>query len=74
MGEFGRLLIMSGVVLLIVGWVFLVFGRTNLPLGRLPGDLLYRGKNTVFYFPIASSILLSVLLSLVFYLIEKFRH
>jgi hypothetical protein len=74
MGEFGRLLIMSGVVLLIVGCVFLVFGRTNLPLGRLPGDLLYRGKNTVFYFPIASSILLSVLLSLVFYLIEKFRH
>jgi hypothetical protein len=74
MGEFGRLLIMSGVVLLIVGCVFLVFGRTNLPFGRLPGDLLYRGKNTVFYFPIASSILLSVLLSLVFYLIEKFRH
>jgi hypothetical protein len=74
MGEFGRLLIMSGVVLLIVGCVFLVFGRTNLPFGRLPGDLLYRGKNTVFYFPIASSILLSVVLSLVFYLIGKFRH
>ena len=74
MGEFGRLLIMSGVVLLIVGCVFLVFGRTNLPFGRLPGDLLYRGKNTVFYFPIASSILLSVLLSLVFYLIGKFRQ
>jgi hypothetical protein len=74
MGEFGRLLIMSGVALLIAGCIFLVFGRTNLPLGRLPGDLLYRGKNTVFYFPIASSILLSVLLSLLFYLIEKFRH
>jgi hypothetical protein len=74
MGEFGRLLIMSGVLLLIVGCVFLVFGRSNLPFGRLPGDILYRGKNTVFYFPIASSILLSVVLSLVFYLIEKFRH
>jgi hypothetical protein len=74
MGEFGRLLIMSGVVLLIVGCVFLVFGRTNLALGRLPGDVLYRGKNTVFYFPIATSILLSVVLSLVFYLTGKFRH
>ena len=74
MGEFGRLLIISGVVLLIVGCLFLLFGRTNLPLGRLPGDVLYRGKNTVFYFPIATSILISVLLSLIFYLIGKFRH
>jgi hypothetical protein len=74
MGEFGRLLILGGVVLLIVGALFLVLGRTNLPLGRLPGDVLYRGKNTVFYFPIATSILLSVVLSLVFYLIGKFRQ
>jgi hypothetical protein len=74
MGEFGRLLILGGVVLLIVGALFLVLGRTNLPLGRLPGDVLYRGKNTVFYFPIATSLLLSVVLSLVFYLIGKFRH
>jgi hypothetical protein len=74
MGEFGKLLIMSGVVLLIAGCIFLVFGRTNLPLGRLPGDFLYRGKNTVFYFPIATSILLSVVLSLIFYLIGKFRQ
>jgi hypothetical protein len=74
MGEFGRLLIVGGVALLIAGALFLLLGRTNLPLGRLPGDVLYRGKNTVFYFPIATSILLSVVLSLVFYLIGKFRH
>jgi hypothetical protein len=74
MGEFGRLLILGGVGLVIVGALFLLLGRTNLPLGRLPGDVLYRGKNTVFYFPIATSILLSVVLSLVFYLIGKFRQ
>jgi hypothetical protein len=74
MGELGRLLIFAGVTLLIMGALFLAFGRTNLPLGRLPGDVIYRGKSTVFYFPIATSILLSVVLSLVFYLIGKFRH
>lgn len=74
MGEFGRLLIFAGVVLVVLGALFLVLGRTNLPIGRLPGDVLYRGKNTVFYFPIVTSMLLSVLLSLIFYLIGKFRH
>ena len=74
MGEFGRLLIFGGVVLVVLGALFLVLGRTNLPIGRLPGDVLYRGKNTVFYFPIVTSMLLSVLLSLIFYLIGKFRH
>jgi hypothetical protein len=73
-GEFGRLLIFAGVVLVVLGALFLVLGRTNLPIGRLPGDVLYRGKNTVFYFPIVTSMLLSVLLSLIFYLIGKFRH
>jgi hypothetical protein len=73
-GEFGRLLIFGGVVLVVLGALFLVLGRTNLPIGQLPGDILYRGKNTVFYFPIVTSILLSVLLSLIFYLIGKFRH
>jgi hypothetical protein len=73
-GEFGRLLIFAGVVLVVLGALFLALGRTNLPIGRLPGDVLYRGKSTVFYFPIVTSMLLSVLLSLIFYLIGKFRH
>jgi hypothetical protein len=74
MGDLGRLLIFAGVTLLLVGALFLALGRANLPVGRLPGDVVYRGKNTVFYFPIATSILLSVVLTLVFYLIGKFRH
>ena len=49
-------------------------GRANLPVGRLPGDIIYRGKHTVFYFPLATSILLSVVLSLVLYLLGKIRH
>jgi hypothetical protein len=50
-----------------------LLGKTNLPLGRLPGDIYYRGKNTTFYFPLTTSILLSVVLSLVLYLVSRFR-
>jgi len=45
-----------------------------LPIGRLPGDVLYRGKNTTFYFPLASSILISVVLSIVLFLIGRMRR
>jgi hypothetical protein len=68
------MLLFFGVLLVAVGLVLILFGRTNLPIGRLPGDILYRGKHTTFYFPLATSILLSVVLSIVFYLIGKFRH
>jgi hypothetical protein len=74
MTEIGKALIVLGVVIAAAGLVFILLGRTNLPLGRLPGDILYRGKHTTFYFPLATSILLSVVLSLVFYLIGRFRH
>jgi hypothetical protein len=74
MGEFGKLLIFLGAVLVVIGVVFLLLGRTNLPIGRLPGDIIYRGKNTTFYFPLATSILLSVVLSVVLYVIGRFRR
>ena len=61
-------------MVVVVGVFFLLIGRTNLPLGRLPGDILYRGKNTTFYFPLATSILLSVILSVAIYVIGKLRH
>jgi hypothetical protein len=53
--------------------VLVLFGRMNIPLGRLPGDIVYRGKNTTFYFPLATSILLSVVLSVVLYFIGRLR-
>ena len=74
MSDFGKLLIALGILLVAAGVVFMILGRTNLPLGRLPGDIVYRGKNTTFYFPLATSILLSVILSLVLYVVNRWRR
>ena len=74
MTDFGKLLIVLGGLLLVAGVVLVLLGRTNLPIGRLPGDILYRGKNTTFYFPLATSIVLSVLLTLVLYVIGRWRR
>ena len=74
MVELGRLLVMLGVALVVIGGIVMLLGRTGLPLGRLPGDFLYRGKNTTFYFPLASSILLSVVLSILLFLIGRMKR
>ena len=74
MVELGRLLAMLGVALVVIGGIVMLLGRTGLPLGRLPGDVLYRGKNTTFYFPLASSIVISVVLSIVLFLIGRLRR
>jgi hypothetical protein len=71
--DFGKFFVFLGLTLLLLGGLLLLLGRTNLPLGRLPGDILYRGKNTTFYFPLATSILISVVLSLVLYAAGKLR-
>ena len=74
MGDLGKILIFVGGVLLAVGAAFVFLGRFNLPIGRLPGDFVHRGKNSVFYFPLTTSILLSVVLSIVLYVIGRLRH
>jgi len=74
MADLGRVLIVIGAVAMVAGLAFIVLGRANIPLGRLPGDIVYRGKNSTFYFPLATSILVSVVLSVVMYLIERFRR
>ena len=74
MTDIGKMLLFFGLVLAGVGLALVLLGRTNLPIGRLPGDIVYRGKNTTFYFPLVTSIVLSVVLSLIFYVIGKFRH
>ena len=66
MNGIGRLLIIAGIFLVVVG-ALLTFGR------RLPGDIVIRGKNTTFYFPIVTSIVLSVILSLVLWLFGRNR-
>ena len=74
MTDLGKLLIVLGAILLVAGVVLFLLGRTGLPLGRLPGDIVYRGKNTTFYFPLATSILLSIVLTVVLYVIGRWRR
>ena len=73
MNDLGRLLIGLGLVLAAIGAAILLLGKTGLPLGRLPGDISWRDKNTSFYFPLATCLLLSVVLSLVLWILARFR-
>ena len=68
----GKWLIVAGFVVMLVGGVFWLVGRFGLPLGRLPGDIRIEGKNFSFYFPIATSIILSLLLTLALNIIARF--
>ena len=75
--EVGKPLLVFGVVLLAVGAVLLLGARPGgLPfrLGRLPGDIVYQGRNTTFYFPIVTCLVLSLALTLIFWLIALFRR
>ena len=74
MAEIGRLLVILGVALVVIGGIVMLLGRTGLPLGRLPGDIVYRGKNTTFYFPLATSIVVSVVLSAILFLISRLKR
>ncbi len=68
----GKFLIILGVILIIVGLVVQFFN--DIPfLGKLPGDIHIKRENFSFYFPIATSILISLVLSLILYLINKWR-
>lgn len=74
MADLGKLLIFFGAILLVAGMALLFLGRTNLPIGRLPGDMVYRGRHTTFYFPIVTCIILSVALTALMYVVGRFRH
>ena len=74
MADFGKILIFLGLGIVVLGLAFLLLGRTNIRLGRLPGDIVYRGKHTTVYFPLVTSILLSVVLSVLLYVIARFRR
>lgn len=74
MVELGKAFLSLGLLLAVIGGVLLIASRFGLPLGRLPGDISYRGKNVSFFFPIGTSILISVVLSVIFYLISRFRR
>lgn len=69
-----RILLFLGVTFLVAGLVVLGFGRQNLSLGRLPGDLNWRGRNWAVSFPIVSCLLLSGLVSLGLWIVSRLRH
>ena len=72
--ELGKVILGIGAVLVLAGVALIVAGRMGLPLGRLPGDIAYRGKHVSVFFPIGTSILLSILLSAVLYVIAHLRR
>jgi hypothetical protein len=67
----GRTLILVGAVLVVFGLLFTYGGKLPLRLGRLPGDIEIRGRNSVFYFPVVTCILLSAVISLVMWLFGR---
>jgi hypothetical protein len=71
--ELGRTLLVLGVLLIIFGALLYFGGKLPLRLGRLPGDIVHRGEHTTFYFPIVTCLLLSAVLSLLFWFLAHFR-
>jgi hypothetical protein len=69
-----RLLVRLGIVLIVVGGLVYLLGRLGISFGSMPGDLTWRRRNVTVYFPIGTSILLSVLLTLLFWLLSRFRR
>jgi uncharacterized membrane protein YkgB len=72
MHELGKGLVILGIVLVVVGAVLLLGPKVPL-LGKLPGDIVIKRENFTFSFPLATSIVLSVIISLVLYLLGKLR-
>lgn len=73
MNQLGKLLLGIGLALVVIGVVLMLAGRAGLPLGRLPGDFVYRGRHTTVYFPLVTCIVISVVLTLILYVISRFR-
>lgn len=67
----GRMLIVLGLILIAAGVLITIGGRLPLRLGRLPGDIVIRGKSGAFYFPIVTCLLLSVVVTVVMWLVQR---
>jgi hypothetical protein len=74
MNELGKALVGIGLLLAVVGVVLILAARFGLPLGRLPGDVAWRGKNVSIFVPLGTSILVSVLLSAILFLLSRLRR
>ncbi len=72
MDNISRYLVLGGLILIVLGGLFWLGSRFGIPLGRLPGDIRIEGGGGTFYFPLATSILISVVLTVVLNLIARF--
>lgn len=72
MSPIPKMLVTIGIVLIVIGLLWQIGGRF-LPIGKLPGDIIIKKENFTFYFPLMTSILLSILLSLIFYVFTRLR-
>ena len=71
MSDLGKLLIIIGLLVAIAGVILVLWGKLPLAwFGHLPGDVTFKGKSFTFYFPLATSLLISVVLSLILWLIN----
>ena len=74
MGEIGKAVLGIGLVFVVIGVFLLVAARVGIPFGRLLGDFAFRRRNISVFFPLGTSILISIVLSAVFYLVARFRR
>ena len=74
LGDLGKVLVFAGIAIAAVGVLLLVGGRLPFRLGRLPGDISYRGRSGGFYFPVVTCLVLSVALTLIMWIINYFRR
>jgi len=71
--EIGKVILGLGLALVAIGAVLMLAGRMGVPMGRLPGDFVYRGKHATVYFPLVTCIVISVILTVILYAISRFR-
>jgi hypothetical protein len=74
MENFARTLMFGGVIIFLVGGAVYLAAKFGIPLGRLPGDIRIEGENGSFYFPLTSSILVSILITIILNLLSKFMN
>jgi hypothetical protein len=72
--DFGRILVVLGMAIAVVGALLYYSGRLPFRLGHLPGDIVHRGEHSTFYFPIVTCLVLSLGLSLLLWLVSHFRR
>lgn len=74
MSDLGKVLLGLGLLIALIGALLLLAGRFGLPLGRIPGDFAYEGRHVSVYFPLGTSILISIVLTVILYLLSRFHR